>query len=75
MKGKMYSNPPRKPMMYGGMSTKKGAQMGGMQTSSDMNMRPNKQKQQPQGMNYQMAMTSAYPQQAGMMYGGKSKKK
>ena len=75
MKGKMYSNPPRKPMMYGGMSTKKGAQMGGMQTSADTNMRPNKQKKQPQGMNYQMAMTAAYPQQAGMMYGGKAKKK
>jgi len=72
MKGKMYSNPPRKPMMYGGMSTKKGAQMGGMQTSADTNMPKNTKKKAPQGMNYQMAMTSAYPQQAGMMYGGKT---
>jgi len=85
---KDYSNPSRKPMMYGGESRTK-AQMGGMQASSDTNMRPNRMNKDESGRNYQMAMTAANMQnrtkmamggkteekKKGMMYGGKGKKK
>lgn len=91
MKNKMYTTPPRKAMMYGGMSDKKGAMMGGTQMSAP-------KQQQKKDMNPQLTMaaqgmakggkpmskdpktgkmmpTYAMDGKGKMMYGGKAKKK
>jgi hypothetical protein len=62
MKSKMYSNPPRKPMMYGGMATpKKKMAMGGKPMAKD----PKTGEMKP---------TYAMDGKGKMMYGGKVKK-
>lgn len=61
MKSKMYSNPPRKPMMYGGMSEKPKMAMGGKPMA----------KNPETG---QMMPTYAMDGKGEMMYGGKVKK-
>ena len=62
MKSKMYSNPPRKPMMYGGMTmTPKKMAMGGKPMAKD----PKTGEMKP---------TYAMDGKGKMMYGGKAKK-
>ena len=61
MKTKMYSNPSRKPMMYGGMTEKKEMAMGG----KPMAKNPKTGEMMP---------TYAMDGKGKMMYGGMSKK-
>jgi len=59
---KMYTNQPRKPMMYGGMANKKKMAMGG----KPMEKNPETGEMMP---------TYAMDGKGKMMYGGKAKKK
>ena len=59
---KMYTNQPRKPMMYGGMANKKKMAMGG----KPMAKNPETGEMMP---------TYAMDGKGKMMYGGKAKKK
>ena len=73
---KSYSNPTRKPMMYGGMTNKK-MMAGGMATSTSGMTSPTMvaQKAKKQTQQPPMGMAGNNSPEMPMMYGGMGKKK